>query len=159
MKFLAACFCLFATVLPCAADEDSKAAKIEELLVVMKADKLVDQIFDQMNSVLMGQLGGAGDGKSIMSEVQPQLMAAIRRRMSWDKMKPQYVRIYGESFTEEEVSAMVAFYKTPAGRSMLEKLPVVMQKSMEIVQPIMKDLTPEIQRIVETAAEKAKQKP
>jgi len=147
------------SLLPCAADEASKAAKIEELLVVMKADKLVDQIFDQMNTVLASQLGAAGDGKSIMADVQPELMAAIRRRMSWDKMKAQYVRIYSESFSEEEVGAMVTFYKTPAGKSMLEKLPIVMQKSMEIVQPIMKDLNPEIQKIVETALEKAKQKP
>jgi len=166
MKYLAASIWMLVSILPCAADEASKAQKIEELLTLTKADKLIDQVFDQVNGSLSAQLTSLhvppdkeAPQKQMMADVQKGLMELLRRKMSWEKMKPQYVRIYSESFTEEEVTGMINFYRTPAGRSMLDKLPMVMAKSMELVQPLMKDLTPEIQRIVEAAAEKNGIKP
>jgi hypothetical protein len=166
MKYLLASVLMLASTLPLMADEASKAQKIEELLVLTKADKMIDQVFDQINNAVMTQMSSPAmpadmdpQRKQMALDVQKQLMDLLRRKLAWDKMKPQYVRIYSESFSEEEVSAMVSFYRTPAGKSMLEKLPMVMAKSMELVQPMMKDIMPEIQRIVEAAAEKNGIKP
>lgn len=165
MKYLLTSVLLLAA-LPVLADDASKAQKIEELLVLTKADKMIDQVFDQMNNAVFAQLSSLPtppdqdpQKKQMMLDVQKQMMELLRKKLAWDKMKPQYVRIYSESFSEDEVAAIIGFYKTPAGRSMLEKLPTVMAKSMELVQPMMKDIMPEIQRIVEAAAEKNGIKP
>jgi len=157
---------MLAGFLPCFADEVSKSKSIEELLTVMKADKLADQVFDQMFKMVGSQLarlpmpeGEEGKRKQVAADIQAQMIDLIRKKLAWDKMKPVYVKIYGEAFTEEEIVAIVGFYKTPAGRSMLEKLPLVMAKSMELVQPMMQDIGPEVQRIIEDAAKKNGIKP
>ncbi len=166
MKYLLASVLMLAATLPCLADDASKAQKIEEMLTLTKADKLIDQVFDQINNAVKAQLNSLPlspdmdpQRRQMAMDVQKQLMDLLRRKLAWDKMKPLYVRIYSESFSEEEVSAIIAFYTTPAGKSMLEKLPLVMSKSMEMVQPMMKDIMPEVQRIIEAAAEKNGIKP
>ena len=42
--------------------------------------------------------------------------------------------MYAEIFSHDELHQMVEFYKTPLGRKMVEKLPLVMQKALPIIQ-------------------------
>lgn len=42
------------------------------------------------------------------------------------------VPIYVKHLTREELEAAVAFYSSPEGRSMVQKLPAIMQESMEV---------------------------
>lgn len=161
MRSLAAVLLLCTATLPCAADEVSKAKSTEELLALMNADKMVDQMFEQMQTMIRSQLssmpapaGKETQAKAMAADIQTQMFDLIRKRMSWDRMKPEYMRMYAETFSEDEINGMVAFYRSPAGRATLEKLPLVMSKTMAIVQPMMKELTPEIQRITEKASEK-----
>jgi len=67
--------------------------------------------------------------------------------MSWEKMEPEYIKLFSEVYTEDELKAIVEFYKTPAGQSMLKKQPLLMQKSMVISQKQMQALMPEIQKM------------
>jgi hypothetical protein len=60
--------------------------------------------------------------------------AMLREEMTWDKLRPLYVQIYQESFTQEEIDRPIAFYESPAGVAFVEKMPFVMQKSMSIMQ-------------------------
>jgi hypothetical protein len=76
--------------------------------------------------------------------------------MDWQKLKPEYVKLYAEVFTEEEIEGMVAFYKTPAGHAMIEKMPALLSKSMEIGQRQMAGIMPEIQKAVEDLKQKNK---
>ena len=69
-------------------------------------------------------------------------------------MKDRYVRLYDETFTAQEISGILEFYKTPTGSAMLDKMPVLISKSMTIAQEQMGDLMPEIQRIAEEAKHK-----
>lgn len=59
--------------------------------------------------------------------------------MSWAKMKPQYVRLYVETFDQDEVDGLLAFYATPAGQAMINKMPIVMPKMMGVMQDSMRD--------------------
>lgn len=140
---------------PAAADE-AKKAKIEELLTVMKADKLTDQMFDQMKTMMTSQVRAAAtpDTRKTVEELSTKIVQMIQDRMSWSKLKPEYIRIYDETFTDEEISGMLAFYRTPVGQAMLEKMPAVMQKSMEMGRKVMTDLLPEIQRLTTEMREK-----
>ena len=62
-------------------------------------------------------------------------------------MKPIYTKIYDETFTSDELSGIVAFYKSPAGRAMVEKMPVLMSKAMAAVQLQMGDVMQQMQQI------------
>ncbi len=71
-------------------------------------------------------------------------------------MKPEYVRLYDEVYSDEELNGILAFYKSPAGQAFLNKMPLLMTKSMEIAQRRMAAVMPELQRITKEAVEKSK---
>jgi hypothetical protein len=89
-------------------------------------------------------------------EIQQKSMAVVSDRMSWDKLKPALVKVYSETYTEEEINGIVAFYKSQAGQAMLEKSPLLMQRVMAMSQELVGDLTPEIKRITEEVKQKYK---
>ena len=58
-----------------------------------------------------------------------------------DKIRPQLVKLYGETFSAEEIDNILTFYQSPAGHALLDKRPVIMSKTIAL-------LMPEIQRLV-----------
>ena len=96
--------------------------------------------------------------KGSRKELEDEVWAIIKKRVAFEKMKGDFVRIYSENLTEPELDSIIAFYKTPGGMAMLEKLPILMKKGMEIGQAQMKDVGPEIQQAVEKFMERHKAK-
>jgi uncharacterized protein len=141
------------------ADEVSKGAKIEEMIQLTHADRMVQQIIEQMKTMSMAQFSKmempAGE-RQAADELQQKLMALLSDRLSWDKMKPAYLKLYGDTFSEDEIDGIVTFYKSPAGKAMIEKMPVLMQKSMALGQQLMGDVMPEIKRMTEELTQKYK---
>src|SRR5262245_493092 len=60
-----------------------------------------------------------------MESMTEKVMDALREEMSYEKTKPFLLRIYSESFTQEEIDGLIAFYESPAGRAFIAKMPVV----------------------------------
>ena len=159
MKTLALFFC--AAGLICApafsqeaTDDPAKNAKIEKLFTSMNIDKQMDTMFSQMKSMIMSQLPASTtpEQKAKMQDVQNKVFDLMQKQMSWEKMRPTYVRMYAETFTADEVNGLVAFYDSPAGKAMLAKMPLLMQKSMGMAQDLMKEIMPKIQQITKDAA-------
>jgi hypothetical protein len=134
----------------------TKEAKIERLLTVMNADNMIDQMFEQIKAMTAAQVppGTSPEQVAQARQVQTKIMDLVKARISWEKMRPQYVMLYAETFSDEEISGMLAFYGSPAGRAMLEKMPALVTKIMEVAQAQMKDILPEIQRIIRESAPK-----
>jgi hypothetical protein len=117
------------------ADESSKAPKIEQLLQLTHTESMVTQMTGQIRGMMVMQVEsvkGTPESKATALEWMNKLADQIGQRMDWRKLKPEYIKIYAGVFTEEEIEGMVAFYKTPAGHAMVEKMPTLLSKSMEI---------------------------
>ena len=128
------------------ADEASKKAKIDEIFQITKVDRMVTQITDQMQSMQLAQIAKMDKAAQPKAEeAQKKIMQIIAERMSWDRLKPRFSKLYEETFTEEELDGTLAFYKSPAGRALLEKMPALMQRSMAVAQEMMADVQPEIE--------------
>ena len=141
------------------AQENTKTAKIEELLKLTNAEAMSQQMFGQMRAMTTRQLdtmSGSEEAKAAAAQTVDKLMSRLQERLSWAKMKPEYVRLYDEVYSDEEITGILAFYKSAAGQALLKKMPILMTKSMEIGQRQMSDLMPELQRITRDAAEKSK---
>ena len=69
-----------------------------------------------------------------------------------EKLEPRYLRLYKEAFSEEEIAGMLSFYKTPAGRAVIDKMPVLMQQTMLEVQKLISGTIPQMQKIQEEFA-------
>ena len=80
----------------------------------------------------------------------------LREEMNWASMRPLFTQIYQESYTQEEVDGLVAFYQSPIGIAYTEKMPIVMQKTMTLVQARMGPMMEKMQAAMKQAMEEAK---
>jgi len=137
------------------AQELTKQAKIERILALTNADASMDQILNQVKAMTasMAPPGTTPEQRAQEQEVQNKVLDLVKALMSWDKMRPQYVKIYDDTFSDEEINGIFAFYQSPAGRAMLDKMPLLLSKTLAVVQAQMADLMPEIQRITKEAGQ------
>jgi len=159
MKLLCAVFAA-ATLLwtPARADEASKNAKIEEMMKLTNTDRMIQQTFDQVKAMASTQFNQmdmpAGEQKA-SREFEERILSLMQERFA--KARPMLVKVYADTYTEEEVDGIVTFYKSPAGQAMLQKMPLLIQRSMAFSQQMVSDLMPEIQKMTKETAAKAHQ--
>lgn len=127
---------------------------IKQLLAITQAQKLLDEMRAQFDSVMNNAVQQALKGKTptasqqlAISKMKKRMITLIQGELEWKKLEPMYLRLYKESFTEEEVAGMITFYKTPAGQAVIKKMPGLMQKTMLEVQKMMSGLMPQMQKI------------
>lgn len=132
------------------ASEDS----IKELLAVSQAQKLVDSVRGQLDTMMTSAVQTALKGKApdpaeqrAIDRMRQRMSALYQNELAWEKLEPLYVRLYQESFTDEEIAGMTAFYRTPAGQAVINKMPMLMQKTMAEMQRTTSEVTPKVVRI------------
>ncbi len=136
---------------------------IETLLVVTRSEKMLDSILPVMDQMMRAGMLEATKGKTMTPEQQRlldvlpgKLTQMMREEINWSQLRPMYVQIYQESFTQEEVDGLVAFYKSPAGEALVNKMPAVAQKSMSAMQGRMGAMMQKVNKIVQEAIEEAR---
>jgi hypothetical protein len=146
--------------------EPAKPETIAEMLVVTKAQSMIESVYKNVDDMMKGALdqamaeapGDTDDKRAFAESVSRKMVAIMREEMSWETMRPMYQRIYGDSFTQEELLGVLDFYKTPAGQAMIDKMPVVMQKTMAEMQQRMGPMMQRLQRAMQESVEEAKAK-
>ena len=134
---------------------------INQLLELSKAGKLMDSVWAQMDGMMKASMKQVTQGKplnadeqAIMDKQQAKMMAIMKDELSWDKMKDMFVQAYRETFSQEDIDGLIAFYKSPAGQSFVDKQPELMKRTMALMQQRMVPMMQEIQKMTqETAAE------
>jgi hypothetical protein len=132
------------------AQDAGKTAKIEEMLRLTKADRMMQQAMSQARTMTLKQVEQnlSPEEKAKAEEMHDKLFDAISARLSWEKLKPSFIQIYSEVYTDEELDGILAFYRSPAGRAMIEKMPQLMSRTMTFVQKLTTDLQPDIEKMV-----------
>jgi uncharacterized protein len=138
------------------AQDSTKQAKIERILALTNADAVMDQMFAQIKtmSASMTPPGATPQQQARSQEIQDKIMDLVKARMGWDKLRPQYAKVYDSTFSADEIDGILAFYQSPAGQGMLRKMPQLLSQTMAVVQTQMADIMPDIQRIAKEAAQK-----
>ena len=155
---------LFAAVALClslhAAAAPASAESVDRLLQAMQAEKLMSSVQAQMDGIMKRGMSEALQGQALTAQKQAALdkyrasmLAIFGEEMSWPRMKGFLTQVYGESFSQEEVDGLIAFYQSPVGRAYVEKLPRVTQRTMELVQQMMGAMMPKVQAAMRTLAE------
>jgi hypothetical protein len=137
------------------ADEASKSAKAEELLQLTQGDQML-KMMEPMMKGMVAQMDKdmSAEQRAKVGEMQGKMMALVAVRLS--KAKPALVKVYTDTYTEEEIDGILAFYKSPVGKAFLQKMPEVMQRSMPVMMQLMGDLQPELKTMMEGMKEKSK---
>ena len=142
-------------VLSVNAQETQRRAMAEELLNVMNMQDAIEKSFAMVKQMIpaqmekMKQVTGDTNMPANVSSQTDKMMDMLAEEMSWNKMKADYITLYAETFTEQELKDTVAFYKSPAGQAFIKKQPELMKRSMEISQKIMMKIMPKIQAMSE----------
>jgi hypothetical protein len=126
----------------------------ESLLKMMNSLQLpvtLDQMVAQVDAGMKAGMKELAKGKELdplrtaeLGQLQSRISATIKDEFSFAKMKDIYLKVYGEMFTQEEVNAINAFYASPAGKAMIEKIPLATKKATPLLHERMSLTTQKI---------------
>jgi len=129
-------------------------ASIRELIAASNARNMLDQMYGEIDGLMEQSMKEALGGKQVNAEQQKiidefraDVVEVLRTEMSWDKLEPDYIRMYRETFTQFEVDGMIAFYKSDAGKAMIEKMPRLMPALMKVVMDLTQGMRPRLNAI------------
>ena len=139
---------------------------VRQLLELTDAHKLIDAAKAQVNTMVTAALQDAAQGKTltparqaVVERMHAKMIAMVDEMLNWDTLLPMYMRIYQESFTQDELDGMTAFYKTPAGQAVVRKMPLVMQRVLGEMQVMLKPMQEKIREIQQQTVRELQQAP
>jgi len=128
---------------------------IKELFAVSNTKSLIENMQNQMQQMLLLKTQQTLKNKKftpqeeqILSKMNKKIIAEILSTINWQTLEPNYIEIYKKNFTEEQLKQIILFYKTEAGKSLINKMPNVIQESMHQAQALVPKMTESIQKIL-----------
>jgi hypothetical protein len=141
----------------------SSDESINQFLELSKAGKLLDSVWAQMDGLMKSSMQQVTKGKplsadeqAIMDRQQTKMMTIMKEELSWDKLKDGFIQVYRDTFTQEEMDGIIAFYKSPAGQAFVDKQPALMKNTMALMQQRMGPMMQKIQQMTEETAKEIK---
>ena len=156
--FLCAAVCVTAFSSSMAAPPTDET--VSEMMKAMQLQQLLNQALNEMEQ---GMAKGMEQGlqrslqgkelspaqKAAVEAFRKKFTTAVNEELSFAKVKDIYQQAYRETFTQEEVNAIIAFYKSPAGKAIVEKYPAAMQKANALMQARISPLTLKLQGMLD----------
>lgn len=136
--------------------QDNNATKLalaREAIAALKADKMMEGMSAQMK-----QMATQMSSSALPSDATPEQRKIVEEfkfkildlsMQSTKGMITQMDQIYADVYSEAELKAMIAFFKSPEGESMMAKQPQIMQRVMPLAQSMQSDLMPKMQKLSE----------
>ena len=145
-----------------APQQQASAADIDRLLEVMDMETMMAGMMAQMSTV-QAQMVDEAFGKELseadrkrMQSVTARTQALVEKSMSWTAIEPIIRKVYLQLFSKPEVDAMIAFYGSAEGASILRKSPQAMTLTMQEMQPLMMRLMEDIKVDIDKEAKARK---
>jgi len=154
-------FTLFLIMLPVLSFAGDKENLAEEIMKLTNMQKMMDQTkvqIQQMQIRVMQQLKVSEKDKKGAAEFQNKINEMIFNELTWDNIKSEYIKLFVDVYTIDELKGLVQFYKSPAGQSLIKKQPIIMQKSMMISQSKIQKLIPKLKKMTDEFSESIKEK-
>lgn len=133
------------------AQESSRYTLAEELMTVMNVQENIEKSFAMMRQMLPAQMEKMKqfDIPADSTGQTEKALDIVTEAFKWENIKADYIALYADTFTEEEMRGIIAFYKSPTGQALLEKQPLLMKGSMELNQKQMMGIMPKIKAMQE----------
>lgn len=115
-------FTLFASIAFAQTPSTAQVKKVEKLLEISHFDKMIETQKDILVSNFSKQPGFAkyeNEFREIFSEI-----------MNVESFKKDIIKVYLNTFTDQEIDEIITFNQSPLGQKILEKLPEINQQLM-----------------------------
>jgi len=141
---------LVSSIVRAETSDSAKRLLIDELLVqtgqsAKDTGKLFSNVFIEQMTTALKQAKPNIDPKAFdVIEQEVKLIideALLKDNIMADILYP----IYSSRFSEEELKELIAFYKTPLGKKLLQNMPAITQEAMQAGQKFGQSLGPKIQ--------------
>ena len=126
--------------------------------------RAAEELLQLMN---IAQVLRSGSEVSFDAQVKAQpLMAPFRATMqtwadkylTWEQFGPKLVQAYAEEFSESELRELIAFYKSPIGRKVAARSPVLTRRGAQIGSEIAEAHVAELQQMIQARAAELQQR-
>ncbi len=157
--FLAFAIALSVSIPVAHADTASQRAITEDLLQTMKVDQMLKPFYTAMRSMVEKQfteMGAPEDLRPLLKKYTDKIVDIMEQYLSWQTLKDDMINLYAQTFTEDELKGMLAFYKSPVGQSVIDKMPALTQQGMSIAQKHMPEIQPKLMKVIEEFAKELK---
>jgi uncharacterized protein len=145
------------------ADAASHAADAERFLKLARAERLTVPVYAQVQQMFAQRFAEsqAPEGKrALLERYQAKANAALDNAVGWDVIKPDLVELYTSNFNEQEMQELLAFYQSPLGQKVLEKMPMLTAQSARLTQNRLEAAVPRVNKLLaEMTAELGSKKP
>ena len=101
----------------------------------------------QMSAQMRGNKPATPEQQAVEDRNIQRVMEVMHQEMNWQKMEPLYLKLYQDTYTQEEIDGLNEFYSSPAGQAYLAKMPMLMQRTMQLMQTTMQSIMP---RLIQT---------
>ena len=132
------------------ADDASRRAKAAQLVTLLHTERMVQQnsatIMKQVSDAAEKEIGPnpTPESKARLAGLENKISQLIDAQLDWKALGPAIIDIYTQTFTEQELDAIVTFYKTPAGIALLDKMPGINTQVNQLAQSRLTSLQPQI---------------
>lgn len=148
-KLLTALVLVLAAAAPVAAQGEPSASEVAAIRELLEVSRTRENFVRAME--LGMEQGGAGD---LTPRVRQVLREFMDEHFRFEDMEPEFIRMYADLYTEEEIRGMTAFYRTPVGQRVIETLPELTAASQRIAMERLQTVMPELmQRLMAVMAE------
>jgi hypothetical protein len=132
-------------------------AQIDRLLEVSRTKQVLETSLvrieaaqEQMVRAKLGDKPLSAQEEQRLSRLLEITRKNLRSTMAWDNLEPKYRKLYAETFDGEDIDALIAFYDSPAGQHFIDRMPVLAQKLMvmldEILTPMMQGMQADLEK-------------
>ena len=140
---------------PAPAPTDKKITLSIELMRLMKVDQTMQSMQGQVRGMMEQQFetyATCDAAQPVIREFSSEVTDELMSQLTDESLKVDIAAIYADVFTTEELQGIIDFYRSPLGGKMIERMPDLMQRSMQITQSRMKAMMPELQSLSEQYA-------
>ncbi len=136
--------------------QQASAVKVEEFFKLTQIEKALGDSMEQTmemikSSVVQETLGlksATPEQAKQLEDFQAKVARLLTNAFSWEKVKPDFIKLYAETYTDKEMDDILSFYRSASGQAMVIKGIALMPKTAAISQKRLTAIQPELQRLM-----------
>lgn len=127
---------------------DAKSEReAEKLLNTIGMEQAMVQSMSQMVDLQLKQNPTLAPLKSVMLQF-------FNKHMSWESLKPEFLKIYSQAFSAKELHEINAFYATDTGKKTIQLMPSLMAQGGQIGAARVQANIGELQAMIKAESER-----
>jgi len=141
------CTLILASTTASYAASDSHRQDVEKLFELTHMQKLIDDSVDGVLNLQIAQDPALAGHREV-------LRTFLQKYIGWQALKTDLTSMYLQAFTETELDQMNAFYSSPTGQKVLQRLPELVQQRNQLAMQRLQEHVGELQQEINAVTEK-----